>query len=63
MRLMCEKHKIDLPRNVTKGLSESEFDKMADVALTLEPLWENVLGPDWKKVMDRQRIKELYKRM
>jgi 3-deoxy-alpha-D-manno-octulosonate 8-oxidase len=62
-RLMCEKHKIDLPRNVTKGLSESEFDKMADVALTLEPLWENVLGPDWKKVMDRQRIKELYKRM
>jgi len=62
-RLMCEKHKIDLPRNVTKDLSESEFDKMADVALTLEPLWENSLGPDWKKVMDRQRIKELYKRM
>ncbi len=62
-RRMCEKHKIELPRNVTKGLSESEFDKMADVALTLEPLWENALGPDWKKFMDRQRIKELYNRM
>jgi len=62
-RLMCEKHRIDLPRNVTKGLPESEFDKMADVALILEPLWENALGPDWKKTMDRQRIKELYKRM
>jgi 3-deoxy-alpha-D-manno-octulosonate 8-oxidase len=62
-RQMCERHHIEIPRNVTSGVSESEFDKMIDVALTLEPLWENALGPEWKTIMTRKRIRELYERM
>ena len=36
---------------------------MINVALVLEPLWENALGKDWKQQMTRERIKELYLRM
>ncbi len=62
-RQMMAKHGISLPRNLTAGLSESQMEKMTDVALVLEPLWENALGKNWKKVMTRERIRELYQRM
>ena len=39
------------------------MEKMIDVALVLEPLWENALGKDWKALMTRERIRELYLRM
>jgi 3-deoxy-alpha-D-manno-octulosonate 8-oxidase len=62
-RNMMEKHEISLPRQLTSGLDNEQLEKMADVALVLEPLWENALGKDWKKIMTRERIKELYQRM
>jgi 3-deoxy-alpha-D-manno-octulosonate 8-oxidase len=62
-RRMLEKHRIDLPRNITANLEEEKLNKMIDVALILEPLWENALGKDWKKVMTRDRIAELYRKM
>jgi len=62
-RRMMEKHRIDLPRNITAKLSEEEMNRMIDVALILEPLWENALGKDWKKIMTRDRIEKLYRRM
>lgn len=62
-RKMTAKHKIELPRNITAGLEEEKLNKMIDVALILEPLWENALGKDWKKLMTRDRIAELYLKM
>ena len=62
-RKMLDRHGISLPRNVVDGVSTEELDKMIDVALILEPLWENALGAEWKQQMNRDRIKELYLRM
>ena len=31
-----------------------------DVALMLDPLWENALGADWKQKMPREKVRELY---
>lgn len=62
-RRMVEKHGIHLPRNITADLDEGKLNRMIDVALILEPLWENALGKDWKKRMTRDRIAELYRRM
>ncbi len=62
-RRMMERQDIILPRNLTSGIDSVKLEKMIDVALVLEPLWENALGKDWKKVMTRDRIKELYLRM
>ncbi|MEZ4525279.1 MAG: iron-containing alcohol dehydrogenase family protein [Desulfobacterales bacterium] len=62
-RQMMEKHGVKLPRNLVAGLAEEKIEKMTDVALVLEPLWENALGNDWKKIMTRERIRKLYQRM
>jgi len=62
-RRMLEKQDIKLPQNITAGIEDSKLEKMVDVALILEPLWENALGPEWKRVMTRERIKELYQQM
>ena len=60
---MVETHNIPLPRNLCSDLTEQQIEKMTDVALVLEPLWENALGSDWKKVMTRDRIRSLYLKM
>ena len=60
---MLETQEIALPRNLTADLSEEKLEKMVDVALVLEPLWENALGSDWRAKMPRSRIRDLYLQM
>ena len=60
---MMERHQITLPRNITASLSDSEMERMIGVALALEPLWENCLGPDWRQLMTTDRARSLYERM
>lgn len=62
-RQMMEKHGIRLPRNLVADLTPNQLETMTDVALVLEPLWENALGKEWKQVMTREKIKQLYQRM
>jgi 3-deoxy-alpha-D-manno-octulosonate 8-oxidase len=62
-RVMLEKNEVGLPRNLVAGMSREKMEKMIDVALFLAPLWENALGPSWKQVMTRERIRDLYERM
>ena len=62
-RSMMEKQGISLPKNLLAGIDSGKLEKMIDVALVLEPLWENALGVDWKSVMTKERIRELYLRM
>ncbi len=62
-RQMMKINDLDLPRNITAGCSDADFDKMIDVALILEPLWQNALGADWRRKMPRERIRSLYQQM
>lgn len=62
-RQMLARQNIDLPRGITAGASDAQIEKMIDITLVLEPLWENALGKDWRKMMTRDRIKSLYLRM
>ncbi len=62
-RRMLEKNGVELPRNVTRDVSESQLDTMADVALGLEPLWENAFGSEWRTIMTKDRVKQLYRAM
>lgn len=56
-------HNINLPKAICADLSDSDFDKMINTALSLEPLWENALGKNWKKIATRKKLKELYQKM
>ena len=60
---MMTRHNIELPWRLLPPAEEAAIEKMVDVALILEPLWENALGPDWKKIMTRQKIRDLYVRI
>ncbi|RPJ82695.1 MAG: iron-containing alcohol dehydrogenase [Deltaproteobacteria bacterium] len=62
-RQMLGRQNIELPRNIMHDVRDDQLEKMVDVSLVLEPLWENALGSDWKKKMTRERIRDLYLRM
>lgn len=62
-RMMMEKHRITLPRNLTAGLNDEAMQLMVTTALNLVPLWENCLGPNWQKLMTRERCLGLFKGM
>jgi 3-deoxy-alpha-D-manno-octulosonate 8-oxidase len=62
-RIMADKNGVSLPRNLVAGMSKENMEKMIDVALFLEPLWENALGKEWKRKMTRERVRNLYERM
>jgi len=62
-RRMLERQKIDLPQGVAKSVTEAQLEKMVDVALSLDPLWINCLGPGWKDLMTRDRARQLYSKM
>lgn len=59
-KYMVEKNKVEIPKNICANLTDEEFDKMIDVSLGMKPLWENALGKDWEKQMDRKRLRRLY---
>jgi len=62
-KYMVEKNKIEIPTGVTKGLSDAEFDKMIDVSMGMKPLWENALGKDWEKQMNREKLRKLFEKL
>jgi 3-deoxy-alpha-D-manno-octulosonate 8-oxidase len=62
-KTMKKKHNIILPQGICADLSDKEFDIMINIALSLEPLWENAIGKKWKKIMTQKKLKELYQKM
>ena len=62
-KYMVEKNKVDSPQQITKGLTDDDFDKMINVSLGMKPLWENALGKDWEKIMTRDKLRALYEKL
>lgn len=62
-RKMMDINQIQLPKNVAAEVETESLERMINVSLVLEPLWENALGKKWKTMMTRAKIKELYQRM
>ena len=56
-------HNIELPHGICSNLSDDEFNIMINIALNLEPLWENALGKNWKQLISAKKLKELYQKM
>ena len=62
-REMQKRHEISLPKNVCTHVSLSDLETMAKIALSMEPLWENALGEDWKDKIDIQRLISIYRKI
>ncbi len=57
---MVKKHQVAIPKGICKNLTQEQLDVMIDVALSLEPLWENALGENWQQEITRDKLKEMY---
>lgn len=60
---MVKIHDVEIPQGICSELEDYQFDIMIDVALSLEPLWENAIGENWKQSITRERLKALYQKM
>lgn len=60
---MKKMHNIQLPQGICADLDEDQMNIMIDVALGLEPLWQNALGKNWKQTITREKLKSLYQKM
>ncbi|WP_445012676.1 iron-containing alcohol dehydrogenase family protein [Aquimarina discodermiae] len=58
---MKEYHNITIPKGVCANVTEDQLNVMTRVALSLEPLWENALGSDWKSKINADKLKEIYR--
>ncbi|WP_108867369.1 3-deoxy-manno-octulosonate cytidylyltransferase [Aquimarina aquimarini] len=58
---MKEYHGITIPEGICTNATEEQLNVMTKVALSLEPLWENALGNDWKSKIDANKLKEIYR--
>jgi len=59
-KFMVEKNKIEIPVGICANLTESQFDEMINISLSLKPLWENALGSNWESIMTRDKLRALY---
>jgi len=62
-REMMRRHKIVLPKAVTKKLDDKAVERMIDMTLRMERPLTNALGENWKAILTRHRIADLYSRI
>lgn len=60
---MCKKQGIVLPEGVCATLTDDDLQTMTRVALDMEPLWENALGPDWKSKISPEQVIDIYNKI
>lgn len=60
---IIDKFEIDIPKNVCSNLSEDQMSNMVNIALGLEPLWENAIGKNWKELITAEKVRSLYEKM
>ncbi len=62
-REMLKRHKIELPKNVCKDLDADAMDRMIDMTLRMERPLTNALGSEWREILTRDKIRDLYLKM
>ena len=60
---MRENHGIELPTGICAAISDQDMDTMIGVSLSMEPLWQNAIGDNWRKVITPQRLRAIYQKI
>ncbi|MFO7784897.1 MAG: iron-containing alcohol dehydrogenase family protein [Thermodesulfobacteriota bacterium] len=60
---MAEQHKIRLPVNVTRNVTQQQMETMIQLAYMLERDLVSALGPDFKRILTPEKILSLYEKM
>lgn len=60
---MCKKQGIRLPSGICQNLADEDFETMIAIAMSLEPLWENAVGPYWREQITANKLESIYRRI
>ncbi len=60
---MMKLSNIELPKGVTAHCTSEEIDRMIDVTLTLTFMWQHICGPEWEKIITREKLRGLIMKM
>jgi 3-deoxy-alpha-D-manno-octulosonate 8-oxidase len=59
-RKMLDKNGVSLPRNFASDIDDATLERMIDITLLMEKPLHNALGPKWKEILTRSKIRDLY---
>ncbi|MFZ2302814.1 MAG: iron-containing alcohol dehydrogenase family protein [Gallionella sp.] len=62
-RSMLDIHKINLPRNACSNLDDAAMARMVEMTLRMERPLTNALGENWRTLLTREHILDLYRSM
>jgi 3-deoxy-alpha-D-manno-octulosonate 8-oxidase len=57
---MLDKNGVSLPRNFASDIDDATLERMIDITLLMEKPLHNALGPKWKEILTRSKIRDLY---
>lgn len=60
---IMEANNIKLPTGITSQVAPDMMDRMVEMALRMEKPLTNALGDNWKEILTRDKIVELYRKM
>ncbi len=60
---MVEKQNIHIPEGVCRGLKDEEFDRLYASTIVHEKPLTNALGPNFGKILTREKVKETFLKM
>ena len=60
---IVKKNQINLRRGLCQNLSEDQYDDLYEASMMHEKKKKNALGPNFKSILTKEKVKELYKKM
>lgn len=60
---MAEKQKVVIPRGVCRDLSDDQFEKLYNATIIHEKPLSNALGDDFKRILTKDKVAEIFSRM
>ena len=57
---MLRTHNIKLPKNVCNNLDDAAIERMVDMTLLMDRPLTNALGTNWRDILTREKIRDLY---
>lgn len=60
---MANKNRISIPIGVTQNCSDKEYDALYQATIIHERPLQNALGSDFRKILTKEKVKQLFKEM
>ena len=62
-RKILKEFNVELPKNITKDVSEQDFIRMAEAVLKNEKPLKNVFGENWQNIFTKEKVVEILRRI